>query len=81
MLLFRLRLFKCKIEKASYSEKNSATVTLSTLKYLVCSLDTELKKLTSGSEELITPRKFSELKGLKSRFLKSWIMLEAILKV
>ena len=30
------------------------------LKYLVCSFGTELKKLTSGSEESITPRKFSE---------------------
>ena len=79
MFLFRLCLFKCKIEKASYSEKKSSTVMLSTLKYLVCSLDTELKKLTS--EEIITPRKFSELKGLKRRFLKSWIMLEAMFKV
>ena len=46
---------------------------LSTLKRLICSLVTELKKLTSGSEELLTPKKFLEVKKLQSRFEKSWI--------
>ena len=41
---------------------------LSALKHLVCSLGTELKKLIPGSEESLTPRKFSEIKELKCRF-------------
>ena len=41
---------------------------LSTLKHLVCSLGTDLKKLISGSEESLTTRKFSEVKELKRRF-------------
>ena len=39
------------------------------LKYLVCSLGTELKKLTSGSEESITPREFSEWNTYVYNFL------------
>ena len=57
--------------KASFSEKSKFAVALRTLKYLVSFLDTELKKLTFGSEESLTPRKFSELEGSKRRFLKS----------
>ena len=66
--LLRLLIFKCKIEEASFSEEFNSTVMLSTVKCLVCSLGTELKKLTSESEELLTPRKISEVKELKSRF-------------
>ena len=55
--LFRLLIFKCKIEEASFSEEFNSTVMLSTVKRLVCSLSTELKKLTSESEESFTLRK------------------------
>ena len=52
------------------------------LKYLVCSLDTELKKFKiTGSEESLTPRKLLELKGLKFMFSKSWTVLGAIFRV
>ena len=66
--LFILLIFKCKIEKAYFLEEFNSTVMSSTLKHLVCSLGTELKKLTSGSEESLTPRKFSKVKELKRRF-------------
>lgn len=61
-------ILKCKIEKASFLEEFNSRVMLSTLKYLVCFLGTELKKLTLGSEESLTSKRFSELKGLKLRF-------------
>ena len=54
---------------------------LSAVKYLVCFLGTELKKLMSKSKESLTPRKISEVKELKSRFYNSWIELEAIFRV
>ena len=43
---------------------------LSTVKYLVCFLGTELKKLMSKSKELLTPRKISEVKQLKKQVLQ-----------
>ena len=54
---------------------------LSTVKYSVCFLGTVLKKLMSKAKELLTPRKISEVKELKSRFYKSRIELEAIFRV
>ena len=54
---------------------------LSTVKFLVSFLGTELKKLMSKSKESLTSRKISEVKELKSRFYKSWIELEAIFRV
>ena len=66
----RLLVFKYKIEKTSFSEEFSFTVMLSTVKYLVCFLGTELKKLMSKSKELLTPRKISEVKPLKKQVLQ-----------
>ena len=54
---------------------------LSAVKYLVCFLGTELKKLMSKSKESLTPRRISGVKKLKSRFYKSWIELETIFGV
>ena len=71
-------MFKCKIEKASFLAEFNSTVMLSKLKYLVCSLGTELNKLTSGSEESLTSKKSSESKGLKRWFSKSWTVLGAV---
>ena len=68
----------CSMGKASFSEKSKFAVALRTLKFLVSFLDTELKKLTFGSEESLTPRKFSELEGSKRRFLKSSIVYGVI---
>ena len=56
-LLLRLLVFKYKIEKTSFSEEFNFTVMLSTAKYLVCFLGTELKRLMSKSKESLTPRK------------------------
>ena len=67
--------FKYKIEKTSFSEEFNFTVMLHyiyfTVKYLVCFLGTELKKLMSKSKESLTPRRISGVKKLKSRFYKS----------
>ena len=79
--MLRLLVFKYKIDKTSFSEEFSFKVMLSTVKFLVSFLGTELKKLMSKSKESLTPRKISEVKELKSRFYKSRIELEAIFRV
>ena len=66
----RLLVFKYKIEKTPFSEEFNFTVMLSTVKYIVCFLDTELKKLMSMSKESLTPRKISEVKQLKKQALQ-----------
>ena len=60
--MLRLLVFKYKIEKTSFSEEFNFTVMLSAVKYLVCFLGTELKKLMSEPKESLTPRKISEVK-------------------
>ena len=57
--------------KTSCSEELNFTAMLSTVKYLVCFLGTELKKLMFNSKESLTPRTISKVKELKSRFYKS----------